>query len=104
MEIYLLVVAATAVLGLFVNENTDSSSVKLALLYGGVMAFIGWWQGWPAQLASCGTSLTPILFFVAAKVIGRVAKKSDERFSNLPLIVYFSLNFTPAASFVLKIW
>lgn len=98
---YVIFIASVMLLGLFVDERRLSLSIKWAFLYGGLATLIGWWQDWPAQLASCANMLAPILFFSAARVTARFVPESDRRFHDFPLAMYFSLNLT-LVMFLLK--
>lgn len=102
MLTYVLAITLTALLGLFVNENRLSASAALASLYVVLMILVGWWQDWPAQLASNCTMARPVLGFLAAKILVRFIPKGDERFSDSPLSVYFFLNIFPASEFLLN--
>jgi hypothetical protein len=96
MSAYLILVASVMLLGLFVDEGKLRLSIKLAILCGFAMILIGWWHDWPAQLAR-GSSLAPILSFVASRITARYVPVSDKRFHDLPLIMYFSLILTHVA-------
>lgn len=102
MLTYIVVVTSVALLGLLVDEDRLPSSIMLALPYGGLMIFIGWWQGWPTQLAGDSTLLRPIWIFIASRITGQFIPEQDGRFHDFPIIMYFSLNLMPAISFVLK--
>lgn len=100
MLAYVIVVTSVVLLGLFVDENRRSSSIKLAFLFCGLATLIGWWQDWPAQLVSCTSLLAPVLFFSATRIVARFIPESDKRFSDFPLIMYFGLNLTHVGFFV----
>jgi hypothetical protein len=102
MAAYFVIITATALLGLFVDESRLRSSAKQALAYAVIMSVAGWLLGWPMEAARCGMLLIPISSFISSRIIGRSFQKLGERYNYLSVTMYFSMNYGLTLSTMLK--